>query len=145
MPFEGGPYIKAAVFVGQVIEGKDNVLSLIRVIDRLVSAASGLEPPQEMPTVTFSMSAVIMIVAGKARGRHQVKLVREAPNTERKDIWIGGILLEGENKGHNLNLALNESFSLEGIYWYDVFIDDQLMTRMPFQVVYQPSTAGVAR
>jgi hypothetical protein len=138
MAFEGGPYVKAAVFVNQVIEGKDNVLSLIRVIDRLVTTASGPAPPQNMPVASLAMHAVIMFVPGRARGRHQIRLVREAPNADRIEVWSGGILFEGENKGHNVNLALNETFSLEGVYWYDVFVDDGLVTRMPFQVVYQP-------
>ena len=144
MPFDGGPYIKAAMFVNQVIEGKDNVLTLVRVIDRLTTTASGPSAPSEMPPASFPMHAVIMLVAGKARGRHQVKIIREAPNSERREIWTGGINLEGENKGHNLNLGLNETFALEGVYWYDVFIDDVLMTRMPFQVIYQPISTGTA-
>ncbi len=144
MPFDGGPYIKAAVFVSQVIEGKDNVLSLIRVIDRLTTSASGPEPPNDMPEATFTMNAVIMLVAGKARGRHQVRFVREDPNGERRDIWSGGVPLEGENKGHNINLALSESFALEGTYWYDVFIEDVLMTRMPFQVIYRPMSVSTS-
>ncbi len=138
MPFDGGPYVKAAVLVNQVIEGKDGVLTLVRVIDRLTTQASGPQPPVDMPVATFSMNAVLMFVSGKARGRHQVRIVREAPNADRKEIWSGGILMEGEQKGHNLNLGLKESFELEGTYWYDVYVDDELMTRMPFQVIYQP-------
>jgi len=145
MPFEGGPFLKAAVFVNLVIQGNDNVMSLIRVIDRLTQRAQGPEAPQEMPATNFPMHAVIMLVAGKARGRHQVKIVREAPNGVRKDVWTGGIQLEGENKGHNITLGLNESFDLEGTYWYDVFIEDGLVTRMPFQVIYQPMSTGANR
>jgi hypothetical protein len=140
MPFDGGPYLKAAVFVNVAIQGNDNVLSLIRVIDRLVTQAQGASPPKEMPVVTSRMNAVIMLVSGKARGRHEVRLVREAPNGVRKDVWTGGILLEGENKGHNINLEMNETFDLEGTYWYDVLVENELMTRMPFQVLYQPMT-----
>lgn len=142
MPFDGGPYVKSAVFVNQVIEGKDNVLTLVRVIDRLTTSASGQSVPEEMPEATFSMRAVLMFTAGKARGRHQVRIVREAPNAERRDIWSGGIHFEGEHQAHNLNLGLHETFSLEGVYWYDVYIDDELMTRMPFQVIYQPISSG---
>ena len=143
MPFEGGPYVKAALFVNQVIEGKDDVLSLIRVIDRIVTTAQGSAPPNEMPPVTgFTMHAVLMFVSGKARGRHQVRLVREAPSGDRSDRWSGALLLEGEHKGQNLNLRPTETFELEGNYWYDVYVDEELMTRMPFQIVYQPMSSG---
>ena len=141
MPSEGGPFVKAAVFVDRVIEGKDDVLTLVRVIDRLTATSSGAEPAARMPTAEFQMHAVIMLVSGRARGRYQVRLVREAPDADRADVWSGGIFLEGNNKGHNLNLALSESFSREGTYWYDVFVNEELLTRMPFQVVYQPITA----
>jgi hypothetical protein len=145
MPFEGGPYLKAAVFVNVVIQGNDNVMSLIRIVDRLVTSAQGPEPPQKMPPATFSMNAVIMLVAGKARGRHQLKISREAPDGTRKDIWAGGILLEGEHKAHTINLSMNETFELEGTYWFDVTLEETLLTRMPFQVVYQPMSTSVIR
>ena len=142
MPFDGGPYLKAAVFVNMVIHGNDNVLSLIRVIDRLTSTAQGPEPPSEMPPAQFNMTAVIMLTAGRARGSHELRIVREAPDGSREDVWTGGILLEGENKAHNVTLQLAETFDLEGVYWYDVYIDGDFMTRMPFQIIYQPMRSG---
>jgi len=142
MPFEGGPYLKAAVFCDRVIEGKDNVLSLIRVVDRLMTTAAGANPPKDMPTASFQMSVVIMLISGKARGRHDVRIEREAPNGERKKIWEGSVQLEGENKGHNLNLGLSETFEYEGVYWYDIFVEDELLTRSPFQVGYVRVSAG---
>lgn len=39
---ETGPYLKAAAFCGDVIEDKDGVLSLIRVIDRLIVTAEAV-------------------------------------------------------------------------------------------------------
>jgi hypothetical protein len=142
MAFEGGPYVKAAVFCDRVIEGKDNVLSFIRVIDRLVTVASGPGAPNEMPPSSFQMTAVIMFTSGMARGRHDVRLEREAPNGTRNSIYSASVHLEGENKGHNLILNLAERFDFEGIYWYDVFVENQLMTRMPFQVIYSRQSAG---
>lgn len=142
--FEGGPYVKCAAFCERVIEGKDSVLSLIRVIDRLISTATGPAPPQDMPTVTLAFTAVLSFVAGRARGRHEVRVEREAPNGERRPVWSGSILVNGEESAHNLLLNLNETFDLEGIYWYDIFLEAQLITRMPMQVSYMRVQGGLA-
>lgn len=143
MPFEGGPYVKAALFCERVIEGKDNVLSLVRVIDRLTTTAAGADPPKEMPQTNFGSTLVLAFVAGRARGRKEVRIERESPDGQRKQVWQGSVLMEGEYKANNVLLNLNETFELEGVYWYDISIDDELVTRMPFQVSYVRLSGGI--
>ena len=142
MPFEGGPYVKAAAFCDRVIEGKDGVLSLIRVIDRLTTTAAGADTPKDMPPANFPVSAVVMLISGRARGRHELRVDREAPDGTRKPVWSGSLLLEGDYKGNNVVLNLSETFELEGTYWYDIFVEEELLTRMPFQVTYVRLSAG---
>jgi hypothetical protein len=50
--------------------------------------------------------------------------------------------MDGENKANHVVLNLNETYELEGVYWYDVFIDDILITRMPFQITYMRLSSG---
>lgn len=144
MAFEGGPYIKVAAFCDRAIEGKDGAISLIRVIDRLITTAAGSETPKNMQPVAFQMAAVVMFVSGQALGRHEVKIEKVGPDGFRKPVWSGSILMEGDYKGQNIVLNLNELFELEGTYWYDVFLEEHLMTRMPFQVTYMRLSAGTA-
>lgn len=142
-PPQRGPYLKAALFCDQVIEGKDGVLSLIRVVDRLTRTIAGPEAPPEMPPVTHRMVAVLMLTSGHARGRHDIRLEVEPPDpTKRRDVWSGTIHFEGEDKGHNLVVSVDAQFEVEGLYWFNVYLEDQLFTRMPFRVLYTRFSTG---
>ncbi len=142
MAFETGPFLKAAVFCDTVIEGKDSVLSLIRVVDRLTTTAVGVGAPKDMPPVGQRLAAVLMLTSGKARGRNELKLTMESPNGDRKVVWEGTVHFEGEDRGHNFVLNLQPTFSLEGLYWFDLTVEDVLMTRMAYRVIYTRQSAG---
>lgn len=137
MSGETGPYLKAAVLCGDVIEGKDGVLSLVRVIDRLTLSVTGSDTPANMPSLASLLKMVLMFVAGRARGSHQVTVKMEKPDTEVKPVWSGTVFLEGEDRGANVVLELQATLDQEGLYWFDVEFDGGLMTRMPFRVIYQ--------
>ena len=135
MESDTGPDLKAAVFCSDVIEGKDGVLSFIRVIDRLTVTAGG-QPPTEMPIVRERMKLVLMFVSGRARGSHSVEIRIERPDSEVVGLWEGTVFLEGEDRGANIVIDQEAKFESEGLYWFDLFFDGTLMTRMPFRVIY---------
>lgn len=132
-----GPYVKAATICSDVIEGKDGVLSLIRVIDRLTVTAAGPQPPAEMPPHKYSLKIVLMFISGRAKGSKSVSLSVERPDATTQEIWSGTVFLEGEDRGANLVIGLETEFNLEGLYWFDVYFEESRITRMPFRVIYQ--------
>ncbi len=46
------------------------------------------------------------------------------------------VQLEGEDRGANIVMEIHTKFELEGLYWFSVFFDDELLTRMPLRVLY---------
>ena len=49
------------------------------------------------------------------------------------------MLFEGDDRGVNVNLNLQGfAFDLEGLYWFDITINDNLLTRVPMRINYQP-------
>jgi len=144
MAFEQGPYVELACFCERVLQEKDNVLSVIRVINRVTQTAAGPEAPAEMPPFTYRLSAVIAVRSGQARGRHEVKIVRELPSgvkdTERAPVFT--VHLTGQDQGHNIVINMETPFDQEGVYWFDVLFDDQLLTRMPLRVSYTRMIPG---
>ena len=141
---ETGPYLKAAVFCDNVIEGKDGVLSLIRVIDRATLTAAGPQAPAEMPPVARELKLVLMFISGRARGTHSVELKVEKPNGDIREEWSGTVFFEGEDRGANLIIQMSFSFEIEGLYWFHLFVGDSLLTKLPFRLIYQrvgPRTA----
>jgi len=141
---ETGPYLKAAAICSDVIEGKDGVLSLIRIIDRLTISATGAQPPSQMPPAKYPLKIVLMFVSGRARGSHNVAVKIEQPDTTPRDCWTGTVFLEGEDRGANVVIAIDAEFPIEGLYWFDLYFDDARVTRMPFRVIYQRAGAGPA-
>lgn len=144
MAFEQGPYVQLACFCERVLEQKDGVLSLIRVINRVTQSATGPEAPREMPPFVYRLSAVIALRSGQARGRHEVKIVRELPSglkdTERAPTFT--VHLTGQEQGHNIVVNIEMPFEQEGLYWFDVLFDDELLTRMPLRVSYTRMIPG---
>ncbi len=136
MGFEQGPYIQMAGLCEQVIEDKTGVLSLIRIIDTITHTESRPDAPAEMPSVTYPMKMVIMFKAGRARGRHELKIVPELPSGEVKDPVIQSVQFEGEERGSNYVINMMFTFNMEGLYWFNVYLDDSIITRVPLRVKY---------
>ena len=139
-----GPYLKAAAFCESVIEGKDGVLSLIRIIDRLTITSAGSEAPAEMPPFESVLRLVLMFISGRARGNQTVQVRVERPDGTHSDAWSGTVFFEGEDRGANLVMEIATRFQFEGLYWFDVMLSDEQMTRIPFRVIYQRAVSAMA-
>lgn len=134
---ETGPYLKVAVFCENAIEGKDGVLSLIRVIDRITITAAGPETPDAMPSIPLKLKLVLMLVSGKAHGTHEVELRIEKPDGSLDQIWTGTVFLEGEDRGANIIIDVGLESKAQGLHWFHVAFDGQLLTKLPFRLIYQ--------
>jgi hypothetical protein len=142
MAFEDGPFIQAACFCDIVLEDKTNVLSLIRIIDTITQTAAGNPPPEEMPPLPYNVKLVLMFKSGKARGRHNLKIVPELPDGSAMTPINTTVHFDGEEKGHNQVANLSLIFPLEGLYWFDVFINDEKITSLPLRVKYNRIVVG---
>lgn len=128
-----------AVLCEKVLQEKDGVLSIIRVIDRLVIGATGADVPAEMPHGQANMTMVIMLKSGDARGRHNLSVSPELPSGGRLPKNQLPVLFEGEDRGINAVINMNLAITEEGLYWFDIILDEnQILTRVPLRVLYQP-------
>ncbi len=137
MTFETGPYLKMACFCERVLREVDGVVTVVRVIDRLTHTESKPDAPSEMPPVTYEMKLVIMLIPAKALGRHEIKVERELPSGIKDKPMAVTVQMEGGNRGANIVMDTKMTFPLEGLYWFNVYLDDVLLTKIPFQVLYQ--------
>ena len=136
MQFQQGPYIQMAGICDQVIEDKTGALSLIRIIDTITHTEARPDAPVEMPSVTYPMKMVIMLKSGRARGRHELKIVPQRPSGETKAPHIRSIQMEGEERGVNNIINMLFTFTMEGLHWFDIYLDDSLLTRIPLRIKY---------
>ena len=120
----------------QVIEDKTGALSLIRIIDTITHTEARPDAPTQMPPVTYPMKMVIMLKPGHARGRHELKITAELPSGESKTPLVRSIQMEGEERGFNNIINMVFTFTMEGLYWFNVYLDDSLLTRIPLRIKY---------
>jgi hypothetical protein len=147
MALEDGPYLQAACFCEMVIQDKDGTLSLIKIVDRVNYTAMGVAPPDEMQPFTYYLKLVLMLKSGRATGSYEVKIVPELPSgIMLKDFpYALSVHFEGEDRGHNLLSDLRYTFEQPGLYWFHVFLDDELWTKLPLRVIYSRITTGPPR
>ena len=136
MAFEKGPYLQIAAFCEQVIEDKSGVLSLIRVVDRLSVNAAGSDVPEDMPPFDLNWKLVLVLKSGEVRGSHSIKLVPELPSFETKEATERTVHLEGGNRGTNIVTDFRMRMEMPGVYWLNIYFDDELLTRLPLEVRY---------
>ncbi len=136
MSFEQGPYIQMAGLCELVIEDKTGALSLIRIIDTITHTEARPDAPTEMPPVPYPLKMVIMLKSGRARGRHELKIIPELPSGELKRPHIRSVQMEGEERGFNNIINMLFTFTMEGLYWFNVYLDNSLLTRIPLRIKY---------
>lgn len=143
MGFSTGPFLKAALFCQDAIEGKDNVFTLVRIVDVITHTAQGPAVPDEMPPIQHGLKMVIMIAPGMARGRHSLKIEAENPMGLRATDRVFIVTIHFE-EGRTANLIIDSvfTFELEGTYLFHVSLDDDHLTTMPLTIRYNRVMTG---
>ena len=139
-----GPYIQAALFCELVLDEKDSVKSLIRIIDRITIEARGPDVPSTMPVIQRDLIGVLMFKSGEARGAVSITVTLTRPSglTDPEPIWQGSPHFEGGTRGNNIILNMRTRFSEPGPYWYNIYVGDRLVTKMPLEIVYTTMKTG---
>lgn len=132
-----GPYLIAAILCEKVLQEKDEKISIIRMVDRVAVTVHTLGSPEAMPPTTVSLNALIALKSGSARGRGTVIWRTETPAGLRLPDQLFPVLFEGDDRGVNVIIALNMIVDQEGVYWFAVVLDKQLLTRIPLRILYQ--------
>ena len=141
--FRDGPYFQGAILCEKVLSEQDGVKSAIRIFDRHTRTVAGPTPPIEMEPFTIEASLLLRFKSGSARGPHQLRVVLEKPSGESAPIVNQAILFEGEDdRGTDVVGGLTLGLDLAGLYWFDIYLDDTRITRVPLRVVYLRNVAN---
>jgi hypothetical protein len=135
-----GPYLAAALFCETILQDKnDETLSAIRIVDCLKIA---LPPhtPAELPSkdrpIPVAVTLLLIFRSGDNPGEHEVRIDIESPTGEKKaGFYRQRATFTGpENGGHNFRVNILLGAIKGGLFWFDVYVDDKRMTRMPYRV-----------
>lgn len=108
------------------------------MVDRLTIAARGAEVPEQLPPALLGLTAVVTLKSGEARGRGTVKLLHQLPSGLVNPIAAFPVLLEGDDRGINIVIGIQMRLEHEGLHWFHVLFEDQLITKMPVRIFYAP-------
>jgi len=127
-------YLQMALFCEKVLKEADNVLSVIRVVDRFT--VPGVTP--EMPPQPLTFMIVISFKSGFMRGKQVIAIRPKSPTGVDLPAMEFPVLFEGDDdRGLAMAFPIQWVPPEEGLYWWDVYLNQELVTRMPLRVVYQ--------
>ncbi|MBZ5569367.1 MAG: hypothetical protein LAN64_16140 [Acidobacteriia bacterium] len=133
-------YLAMAVFCEKLLREADNVLSVIRIIDRFNVVGA---TPEMSPTV-LPFTIVISFKSGFLRGKQAVTIRPKSPQGKDLPSMTFPMLFEGDNdRGNALAAQINFVADQEGLYWFDVHLNEELVTRMPLRVDYQQARVAI--
>ena len=144
MPQDTGPYLSFAVLCEKVLRETDDVLSLIRVIDRLtVTVIAPVSTPPVSPDLAplVSVTLAIGLKSGEFRGSLPVRVQVETPSGAEWPSFETSAEFQGEEHGPAIVLPVRSPAQDEGLYWFAIEIAGEMATRVPRvarQVVTSP-------
>ena len=136
MPGPIEPYLKFGVICENALQERDNVLSLVRIVDKFTITITGKEPPDQLPEGVKVLTIVMGWVGGL--GKHAATFNIVSPGGETQPSprsW--SFNLDAINHGYNIIAKLPVKIGKEGVYWIEFILNGQVKSRTPFQVVYE--------
>lgn len=134
------PYVQVAAICQAALQEPTGFLSLVRLIDRLPLAG----PTDEMqPQPLHNLVLVIVLKSGSMKGKYNIKVVPETPSGRKLQGPQLSALFEGEERGVAAVLPLGIVAEEEGLYWFDVILEQDLLTRIPLRLIYQKMQPGM--
>lgn len=158
------PLVAAAFICERVLREqgpKGDIVSAIRIVDtyttviqRLGIAEQGEEPASNIPpaqildaTGLLNLTALVILRAGDAIGRHEVSMAVRNPNgkeTPFPQTFPVNFALNDKAEGAQFVVQfVMPADAPGGLYWIDVRWDAEALTSIPLKLVKEPPPAGI--
>jgi hypothetical protein len=127
-------HLHVATFCEKVLREADGVNSIIRMVDRFIVQGDS----EEMPPVVLQFTVYISFKSGFMRGKQKIAMRPKSPDGNDMPGMDFPVLFEGDNdRGVALTFPVRWAVQEEGTFWWEVFLNDELVTSMPLRVIYQ--------
>lgn len=138
-----GPFVQMAAFCEKALREEDGVLSAIRIIDHITHVTPKPDSPEDAPVA--HLTALIGLKSGNVQGKRTVTFQPRPPSGNQVSPTQFVVVFEGEEKGVNVSLQMRYRTDEAGLHWFDVWVEDQLLTQMPLRITFQPQSADPSR
>lgn len=89
-----------------------------------------------MPPGVLSFVIYVMLKSGDALGTRRVHIAGNSPSGERLFTEMKEAEFEGEENGVAIECAVKLTVKDNGLYWFDVNVNDQTLSRIPLRINY---------
>jgi hypothetical protein len=128
------PYVQIAAICQAALQEANGFISIIRVIDRLPVPGRTEQMP---PFPLHQLCLAVVLKSGEMSGKYTLKIIPETPSGKRLPAVEMPALFERDERGVALVMPLGIIAEEEGLYWFDVTIEQDVLTRIPLRVMYQ--------
>jgi len=139
------PLVAAAVLCERVLVEKDDVVSIVRVIDRVIWEPP---PPGVAPELArIQIVCLLILKRGDSTGdEHNFELVLRTPSGKASRPSEGPLVFSlpsrDPDSGVNIQIGLALPTPTEdGLYWVEGHVDGQLIARMPLRLIRREGAA----
>lgn len=132
------PYLAAAFFCEKVLEQKDDVISVIRIVDTFWVTIPPNMPSDVKPAIQITgLLSFKKATPGQEAEKHEVRMKMVSPSGKAPPVVSREINFKpGEIAGHNLIIGFNLGVEEFGLFQLQVSVDDdEIITRVPFRVL----------
>jgi len=133
------PYV-AVLLCEKVLQEKDEGITLVRIADRVQYALQMIGPniPSQDIKPIIGLQGLISVKSGPVTGDHVLEVVLEKPNGDRKEVYSQSVKFLGGDHGQNILMNMSLGIEQDGLYWFDVLFDGEVLTRAPLTVTPAP-------
>ena len=128
------PRLRAAVLCEQVLEERDNVLSAIRIVDRMIVRATGKKVPDELPATQGHIKALMSWVGGLGQYEARIRVV--LPNDQVIESSTMPFFLDSLERVQNFVTSIAFPIPKQGLYLFEFLLGDEVKNRIPLRVIY---------
>jgi len=137
-----GPHLAAAFLCEKVLVERDGVMTFVRVVDRFVIPVfENLPAGVQVPTPIIQVTLFVSLKAGLlGTGKYKVSVKGNKPDGSEMPVNTQQVFFQGsEDMGANMGFQMALQSPEEGLFWFDIYFEDALLTRVPMRVLHQPA------
>ncbi len=128
-----GPYVQIACVCQVALLDNTGSLSVIKVTDRIQVIGT---TPEMQPQPLQHYQLAIILKAGDRRETHTIRIIPVLPSGTRLPPAEISALFEGDERGVSIVTPLGLVVTEQGLYWLEVYLEEQLLTRIPLRILY---------
>ncbi|MGB9178919.1 MAG: hypothetical protein WCB68_06675 [Pyrinomonadaceae bacterium] len=128
-----GPFLGMAAFCEHILDEKDNVLSAIRLVDRITVMLNEPMTEDSSPFV-YAISCLIKFGSFGLSTERELLVKIKTPTGKESEVVRYPIIFQPEKSGINFKIEMNVGFKEAGVYWLLVYLEDTFFTQVPLLV-----------